>query len=260
MSNSTVDDDIFGSRNPTSHLLAISVQGELDRFRESVDKLIGHAATVQLAYWHARLLVVCLHPSSSPQDLILPAQRISALLNQAGNASLTPLSHHYGLLATVTLAELAGLPETREEAFQGIDELEAAFSTLKTEPSASGAMGKGSEESWQSAILDLLEKKKVQVFNDGQGPILGLQHLADAAVGERNGEDGVMGTSGMNGAASTSVTAMQNSSSATVSAAAAAAAAATAVAAQQRMQEFDTMALARQGYLTAFVKETALAR
>lgn len=259
MSNSTVDDDIFGSRNPALHLLAISVQGELDRFRESVDKLIGHATAVQLAYWHTRLLVVCLHPSSSPQDLVLPVQRICALMNQTGSGFFTPLSHHYGLLATVTLAELVGLPETREEAFQGIDELEAAIANLKAEPSAS-MTGKGSEENWQSAVLDLLERKKAQANNDGQGPILGLQHLANAAVGERNGEDGTVSGAGMNGAVSTSTTVMQNSSSATVSAAAAAAAAATAVAAQQRMQEFDTMALARQGYLTAFIKETVLAR
>ena len=255
-----MDDDIFGSRNSASHLLAISIQGELDRFRESVDKSIGHAAIVQLAYWHTRLLIVRLHPSSSPQDLVLPAQRVAALLKQGSDASLSPLSHHFAVLASVTLVELAGLPETREEAVQGIDELEAALALLNPETSSSGTAGKGSEESWHSAVLDLLAKKKAQASTDGQGPTLGLQHLADAAVGERSGEDVTMGNGGINGTASASTTAMQSTSSATVSAAAAAAAAATAVAAQQRMQEFDPMALARQGYLAAFMKEGAFTR
>ena len=253
-----MDDDIFGSRNSATHLLAISIQGELDRFRESVDKSISHAAVVQMAYWHTRLLVVRLHPSSSPQDLILPAQRVATLLNQAGNASFSPLSQHFAVLASVTLVELVALPETREDAIQGIEELGSALASLKSEASTTGAAGNGFEDGWCSSVLELLAKRKAQTSTDGQGPSLGLQHLADAAVGERSGEDG---TAGVNGAASAPTTAaMQSTSSATVSAAAAAAAAATAVAVQQRMQEFDSMALARQGYLTAFIKESASTR
>ncbi|KAI9834075.1 MAG: hypothetical protein M1819_003360 [Sarea resinae] len=205
-------DDIMSPSSPSAPLIGKLLHGEIERFRESVDALLPSLPLVHLSYWHVRLLTVRHTLTSEPHDLLAPALRMAAILDSP-NTPVTPLNHHFAALTALTLAELADIPETKEGAWNGIKDLVDALDMQRGYASPSAA-GVGAEDAlvawgWDSAIRDLIVRKKTQVQQQGGGGPSssssaaalsnssssgasrgGLQHLADLAVGESGGGGG----------------------------------------------------------------------
>ena len=187
-------EDIMGSSAAVGPLVSKLLRGEIERFREGLDLVMGSLETVQLAYWHATLLVKRITPTSEPYDVLSAAQHMAKILNSP-NTPITPLHHHFAALAVVTLIGLVDISETREGASSSLqtmfDALERWRGPLAPHEDITG---------WDAAIRDAILKKQQQQeqsiggvttennnSNNGnnnhqQG---GLQHLADLAVGER---------------------------------------------------------------------------
>lgn len=91
---------------------------------------------------------------------------------------ISPLNYHCVALAATTLAELADSQETRDDALRGLDEIDEAIAHGR------GVVAHESGHDWASAIRDTVSRKKAQVLSGGSSTLIGLRHLADAAVGE----------------------------------------------------------------------------
>ncbi|KAI9818788.1 MAG: Glucose-responsive transcription factor [Pycnora praestabilis] len=174
--------DVMAPGSSSGPLIGKLLNGEIERFRESIDSVIGSLNLVYLSYFHVKLLMTRHTPTSEPHDLLGPAQRMASILNSAATP-ITPLNHHFAALAALTLVELADISETKEGAWKGLANLREAFDNRRGFATQEDSVG------WDSAVRDLIVKKQHQAQSGGSGPLLGnhggLQHLADLAVGER---------------------------------------------------------------------------
>lgn len=182
----TASEDVMAPSSSAS-IVGLIIQGEIDRFRESVEYAIRSSSLVHLSYWHVRLLIQRLQPNSEPNQLLQPAQKMAAMLNSSTTA-ITPLNHHFAALAALTLVELADLAETRDGAIKGINDIHEALGLQR------GLLAHEESNGWDSAIRDLLVKKKQQLQSGVPGPMMALQHLANAAMGEQPGTPGAGGS------------------------------------------------------------------
>jgi len=162
--------------NPASALLGLTLAGEIDRFRESVESVWGTLNLVHLSYHHCHLLIKRLSPTTEPVELIEHAVKVATVLNSR-LTPVTPLNHHFAALAAMTLCELCDVPITRAEALRGLDQMVECLGEGR------GLAGKQESEGWDGAIRELVVKKKERMLAQG-GDADGLQGLADAAVGE----------------------------------------------------------------------------
>jgi hypothetical protein len=171
----TPSTDVMAPSNPASALLGLTLAGEIDRFRESVESVWGTLNLVHLSYHHCHLLIKRLSPTTEPVELIEHAVKVATVLNSR-LTPVTPLNHHFGALAAMTLCELCDVPATRAEALRGLDQMVECLGEGR------GLAGKQESEGWDGAIRELVQKKKERML--AQGDADGLQGLADAAVGE----------------------------------------------------------------------------
>ncbi|KAH0545226.1 hypothetical protein FGG08_000680 [Glutinoglossum americanum] len=222
-------DDVMAPNRPSAPLIGKILNGEIDRFRESIDSTISSMNLVHLSYWHVKLLLKRHTPASEPHDLLGPAQRIASILNSP-STPITPLNHHFAALAVLTLVELADMPETKDGAWKGIQDLHEALDKRR------GFFVREDGVGWDSAVRDLILKKRQQQQSGGSGPLSvshgGLQHLADLAVGDR-GSASTAPSSGGAGSQGGPPPERTPSSPAV----------------------FDPTALTRYGYLTALVRD-----
>jgi hypothetical protein len=177
----TPSTDVMAPSNPASALLGLTLAGEIDRFRESVESVWGTLNLVHLSYHHCHLLIKRLSPTTEPLELIEHAVKVATVLNSR-LTPVTPLNHHFGALAAMTLCELCDVPTTRAEALRGLDQMVECLGEGR------GLAGKQESEGWDGAIRELVQKKKERML--AQGDADGLQGLADAAVGEAHAGNG----------------------------------------------------------------------
>lgn len=188
------------------------------------------------------------------------------LLTNLTLAPISPLHHIFASLVATSLTELSDRTETQNEAIPSIKEMDDAIANghiIHRSPNGTG---------WDAAIRDLLHQKKAptpppsgpeQANSVIQPNMVGLQHLAAAAVGEREVADAKPSHSGSNEATSQSATDVKHDVTAAMAAATEAAAAqATAAAAQKQLQNssgnsngnaipYDPSALVKDGFMTA---------
>ena len=179
---------LMSRESAAAPIIITLVLGELDRFRESVESvLLGAPNLVHLSYWHVRLMVLRLTPSTTAAELLVPAQRMASILNSS-YTPLTPLNHHFAALASLTLVELADFEDTREGAKKGIDDIIEAHSRRR------GFEGRENSTGWDGAIRELLVKSKTRIESRPPGETGGwtLPQLANAGVDGSGGQ----GTSG----------------------------------------------------------------
>lgn len=202
-------EDLMAPTSPSGPLISKLIAGEMERFRESVDAILGSLHVVHLAYWHIRLLLKRHTPGAEPIDLLGPAEIIARILNSS-NAPFTPLTHHFAALAALTLCEVADVPDVRDVARQGIKELQDALDQRRAPRAEDNATAVGpvaNATGWVATIRDLLTNKNPQPQQAQQQPSSSstttggngttssvpnqgsLQHLADLAVGGLGGEN-----------------------------------------------------------------------
>jgi hypothetical protein len=182
------------------------------------------------------------------------------LLDNVRNSQISPLHHIFASLAATSLTELSDRVETQVEAHTAIKEMDDAIlngQIIYRVPNGTG---------WDSAIRNILHQKKAPsppntasertspAVQPVQPNMAGLQHLAAAAVGERDSADARPSSSAGNQDLKHDVTA------AMAAASEAAAAQATAAAAQKQMQSssgsnggnsYDPSALVKDGFMSA---------
>ncbi|KAI9790970.1 MAG: Glucose-responsive transcription factor [Peltula sp. TS41687] len=232
-------DDVMSPPGPvlTSKLL----RGEVERFRESVDTIIGPLGMIQMAYLHATVLVKHITPKLEPADLLGPSRHMANILSLPGTP-MSPLHHHFAALTAETLVSLVDIPETKEGALLGLQTLLEAIERW------GGPLAPHEEMTgWDAAIHDLIVKKQQQQQSnhhhqqqpdqapngktENQGS---LQHLADLAVG--------VGETGHKSASSSSLTnGNGNISERTPNG--------------TPSHSSDAMALMRNGYLTMLIQD-----
>ncbi|KAF2468487.1 uncharacterized protein BDR25DRAFT_55263 [Lindgomyces ingoldianus] len=246
------------SSSPSS----LYLNGQLSRFRESLDITnLPKNSVPYLAYQYLRIIVARLSPYTASNDHLTLTRD---LLGNLMSGPVTPLHHIFASLVATSLMELSDRVETQVEAHASIKEMDDAISNSQiVHRSADGA-------SWDTAIRDLLRQKKAptpstspgQSSTTAQPNMAGLQHLAAAAVGEREGADAVRPSSSGGSGPLPPPSDMKHDVAAAVAAASEAAAAqATAAAAQKQLQNssgngnggnnYDASALVKEGFMTA---------
>ena len=148
----TPSTDVMSPSNPASSLLGLTLAGEIDRFRESVESVWGSLNLVHLSYHHCHLLIKRLNPETDPLDLVGHAVKIATVLNSR-LTPVTPLNHHFGALSAMTLCELCDVPRTRTGAHKGLEHLGEALGTGR------GLAGNLDSVGWDGAIRELVLRK-----------------------------------------------------------------------------------------------------
>ena len=178
----TPSTDVMAPSNPASSLLGLTLAGEIDRFRESVESVWGSLNLVHLSYHHCHLLIKRLNPTTEPTEIVGHAVKVATVLNSR-LTPVTPLNHHFAALAAMTLCELCDVAKTRAEAMKGLDQM------IECLGEGRGLAGRQESEGWDGAIRELVVKKKARMQANGDG---GLAHLANAAVGDDGDFDPTM--------------------------------------------------------------------
>ncbi|KAI6860691.1 hypothetical protein KC323_g6127 [Hortaea werneckii] len=187
----TPSTDVMAPSNPASSLLGLTLAGEIDRFRESVESVWGSLNLVHLSYHHCHLLIKRLNPNTEPTELVGHAVKVATVLNSR-LTPVTPLNHHFGALAAMTLCELCDVAKTRDEALKGLAEMAECLGQGR------GLAGKQESEGWDGACRELVLSKRARIESGGGEGGGGLNGLANAAavgggggsVGATTGESG----------------------------------------------------------------------
>lgn len=225
----TPSTDVMAPSNPASSLLGLTLAGEIDRFRESVESVWGSLNLVHLSYHHCHLLIKRLSPTTEPTEVVGHAVKVAMVLNSR-QTPVTPLNHHFAALAAMTLCELCDIPKTRAEALKGLENMVECLSQNR------GLAGKQESEGWDGAIRKLVEGKKRRLLEEAGG--LELVALDSAGVGRERGDLRNLADAATAAAAAGGVGAGQGQGQG----------------AQQGLGEefrFDAVGLTRYGYLTA---------
>lgn len=229
--------DILALYDPNSVITKFtkkSVLGRLETFSETLPA--DPHLLILLTYFHVRLLIVRFTPGSEPGEILHDASAIVTHLQRLSTLITSP-NHHFAALAALTLGELAEKDDFREEALRNLGELEGVLSRNKIE----------GDLAWDVSIREYVSKKRSSVNESNGGSSTMLEHLAEAAVGERRDS---ASKSSENRPGSSNGGNADPPKDDISNAAAAAAAAATAAAALNQSLHFNPAALVRDGYLT----------
>lgn len=243
--------------------------GQLSRYRESLEITdLPLTSLPWLAYHYLRIVVARLSVYTTSKEIL---GLTKDLLGKIINAPITPLHHIFASLIATSLTELSDRVETQADVHASIKEMDEAMSNghiVHRTPSGSG---------WDTAIRNiLLQKKAPTPPSNGTGQtspvtqpnMAGLQHLAAAAVGERESADARPSSSSGNALLAHSAqdtTSTHDLTAAMAAASEAAKAQATAAAAQKEMQsasgnnaannggnnQYDASALLKEGFMSA---------
>ncbi|EKG12817.1 hypothetical protein MPH_10060 [Macrophomina phaseolina MS6] len=233
--------DVMALYDPNSVITKFtkkSVLGRLETFSETLPA--DPQLLVLLTYFHVHLLIVRFTPGSEPGEIMHDAAAIVTHLQRHSSLITSPI-HHFAALAALTLGELAEKDEFREEALRNLGELEGILNRNKIE----GDLG------WDASIREYVSKKRSSINESNGGSSTMLEHLAEAAVGERrdSASKSTENPPGSSGGSNADPPKDDISN-----AAAAAAAAATAAAALNQSLHFNPASLVRDGYLNVLAQ------
>ncbi|KAF1923148.1 uncharacterized protein M421DRAFT_9928 [Didymella exigua CBS 183.55] len=222
---------------------AIYLNGQLTGYQESIDITdLTDNSPPHLAYHYMRVFVGRLSSRNILSTELLGLTK--ELLRNLSNGTITPIHHICASLVATSLVELSDIIETQVEAHAAMKEMSDALNNGQIIHRSLDHAG------WDAAIREILHQKQApspianavqeQTPSAPEPNMAGLQHLAAAAVGEREGTEPRPVSSGGNGAQSqnheSSLANTEHDLSAAMAAASdAAMAQATAAAAQQQL-------------------------
>lgn len=218
---------------------SIYLNGQLSGYRESIDITdLTNNSPPHLASQYLRVFVGRLSAQNSPLTELLGATK--DLLGNLTSGAITPLHHVCAGLVATSLVELADRVETQVEAHAAIKEMSDAINNGQILHRSLDHHG------WDAAVREILHQIQgptpptntfpEQTNAEPESNMAGLQHLAAAAVGEREVNEPRPASSGDNGSHERSLANAEHDLSAAMAAANdAAMAQATAAAAQQQL-------------------------
>lgn len=181
---------------------SIYLNGQLTGYRESIDITdLTNNSPPHLAYQYMRVFVGRLSSQNLASTELLSLTK--ELLGNLSNGAITPIHHVCASLAATSLVELSDRIETQVEAHAAIKEMSDALNNGQILYRSVDHVG------WDAAIREILHQKQASTPPTNtvqeQAPpapepnMAGLQHLAAAAVGEREGTEARPISSGGNG-------------------------------------------------------------
>jgi hypothetical protein len=137
---------------------------------------------VALCFWYSNILVqLHFYPILEPNRLLYACSRIADLIAQLPITNL--LLHHFAGLAAHVTIQLIDFVETRSEAIPILETLDNALHTL--------IPAHTDESSCDALVRDAVTRKRNSIATtDSTSPSMGLEHLANAAVGSDDAGDG----------------------------------------------------------------------
>lgn len=244
---------------------SIYLNGQLTGYRESIDITdLTNNSPPHLAYQYLRVFVGRLSSQNVPSIDLLGLTK--ELLGNLANGAITPLHHIFASLVATSLTELSDRIETQVEAHAAMKEMSDALNNGQIIHRTMDHLG------WDAAIRETLHQKQSptpptntvpeQVGPESEPNMAGLQHLAAAAVGEREGTEARPVSSAGNANHDASLVNTEHDLSAVMAAASdAAMAQATAAAAQQQLtasspdakggHNFDSSALKQDDFMAS---------
>ncbi|KAH6633430.1 hypothetical protein C7974DRAFT_171085 [Boeremia exigua] len=217
---------------------SIYLNGQLSGYRESMDLTdLTNNSPPHLTYQYLRLFVGRLSSQNASSTEILSLTK--ELLSNLSSGAITPLHQVCASLVATSLVELSEIVETQIEAQAAIKEMSDALNNGQILYRSMDHVG------WDAAVRDILHQKHAltptnpvpeQTTSAPDPNMAGLQHLAAAAVGEREGTEPRPVSSGGNNSHDQALASAEHDLSAAMAAANdAAMAQATAAAAQQQL-------------------------
>lgn len=194
---------------------SIYLNGQLTGYRESIDITdLTNNSPPHLAYQYMRVFVGRLSSQNLPSTELLSLTK--ELLGNLSNGAITPMHHVCATLVATSLVELSDRIETQVEAHAAMKEMSDALNNGQILYRSVDHVG------WDAAIREILHQKQTptpptttvqeQTPSAPEPNMAGLQHLAAAAVGEREGTEVRPVSSGGNGDQSQSQSQSQNRS------------------------------------------------
>ncbi len=182
------------------------LNGELERFREEVEPLFAQLPLVHVSFLHVKhLLKRALAHHLYEIDGLVPGVALEIVDNLVGDQlPMSPLTHHFASLAAITLVETvqesvkAPVPamEVNEVVLRGLHDLRLWLEKDSNPMSCAAESGK---VGWNTVIArfiatNLSKGNQAQPASNGT-PLDrgGLQHLAEAAVGNVDSNSGERG-------------------------------------------------------------------
>lgn len=181
---------------------SIYLNGQLTGYRESIDITdLTNNSPPHLAYQYMRVFVGRLSSQNIPSTELLSLTK--ELLGNLSNGAITPIHHVCASLVATSLVELSDRIETQVEAHAAMKEMSDALNNGQILHRSMDHIG------WDAAVREILHQKQAptpptntvqeQTPSAPEPNMAGLQHLAAAAVGEREGTEARPVSSGGNG-------------------------------------------------------------
>lgn len=184
------------------------LNGELNRFRESVEHLFASVPFLHLSFLHVKLLLnrYTLANQFETDDVAGVALEMVAILC-TDQCPTSPLTHHFATLSAAALVENAPKTDTGDIIVRALQDLRYWLEKDSNPVSSSPDNGR---PRWNTSIVNYItvNLQQIQQRFPGNGTPIdrgGLQHLADAAVGkaetmggEKGTEEGAKGSEGGN--------------------------------------------------------------
>ena len=187
--------------HPRELLLDTLLKGEIDRLGESLYHTFRQTPHIFLAFAHLTLLSLRLpgFPDSIAGERLDLAHSIADQLSSSTGV-VRPLMHHFAGLAAITLAENM----SKDQSGSTLLKLRTMLDTGYIEEDVESSKSRPHKTLWNAPLSSFIGKKlgenAPQTANDAGSSRGGLQHLADAAVGNRpNGEAAEWTTVGAKG-------------------------------------------------------------
>ena len=181
----------------------IPVELEREYTRDVSEPLFTLWPSLDLAYWYI-LLLVQPYTVGYPHQLNNPAGMASKLATIlcSSPTPIYPFAHHFAVLATINLFKALDNDSQNKDVKRALEDLWKGLKEGRIFPGPSGGVEDDKKPGWDSALADLIGKKlqqyQQQHVSSHETAIDrgGLQHLADAAVGESENLGGGAGAGG----------------------------------------------------------------
>ena len=175
--------------HPRELLLDTLLKGEVDRLGEGLYHYFRQMPHAYLAFAHLKLLSLRLpgFPDSIASERLDLAHSIADHLNTSTGV-VRPLAHHFAGLAAITFAENM----SNDQFIPILQKLRSILDTGYVREDIESSKSRPLKTTWNAPISSFISKKlgdsDSQTANEAGSSRGGLQHLADAAVG--NGPNG----------------------------------------------------------------------
>ena len=172
------------------YIVSREILSDIERFRENVEPFLSSWPFLNLAYWHIKLLMepYTVEYVIYTGDKVSMAFKMTTILCSSTHP-VSPLAHHFTALAVNTFLDSLATNDSNKDVKRALDDL---WSGLEDGRILGGPSQVDDKPGWAIAIQDAIGKKMQQLQQQQQAPGNidtaidrgGLQHLADAAVGE----------------------------------------------------------------------------